>query len=126
MRAILDTSVLISDRADLVPDDAAISIASLAELHFGIQSASTAEDRARRLALLGAVESAFAPVPVGPEVAREWGGLAAAARERGLKPRQLVMDLLIAATARVQGVPLITLDKGLEPLGDLVDLRIAA
>lgn len=126
MRAILDTSVLISDRADLVPDDAAISIASLAELHFGVQSASTAEDRARRLALLGAVESAFAPVPVGPEVAREWGGLAAAARERGLKPRQLVMDLLIAATARVQGVPLITLDKGLEPLGDLVDLRIAA
>lgn len=65
-------------------------------------------------------------MPIDTDVAREWGGLAAAARERGMQPRQMVMDLLIAATARVQGVPLITLDKGLEPLGDLVELRIAA
>lgn len=126
MRAVLDTSVLIADRPELMPDEASISMASLAELHFGIQIAANAEERGRRLVRLGEVESMFAPVPIGPEIAREWGGLAAAARERGLQPRHMVMDLLIAATARVQGVPLITLDRGLEPLGDLVELRIPA
>jgi predicted nucleic acid-binding protein len=36
------------------------------------------------------------------------------------------MDLLIAATAKALGLPLITLDRDLLPLADVVDVRYEA
>jgi predicted nucleic acid-binding protein len=123
MRALLDTSVLISGDPSLLPDEASISVVSLAELHLGVLSASDPGERARRLRRLGLVEAEFDPIPIDSQIARMWGALASLSVERGLQPRRRAMDLLIAATAKALGLPLITLDKDLLPLADVVDVR---
>ena len=107
MRALLDTSVLIGSHA---PSDleGAISAASLAELHFGLLVARDADERGRRAQRLGVVEATFDPLPIDAAVAREWGRLAGTVAERGGQPRRRAMDLAIAATANVAGVPLVT------------------
>lgn len=124
MRVLLDTSVLIGTES---PGEleGAISAASLAELHFGVLVAADADERARRSQRLGVVESTFDPLPVDAAVAREWGRLAAAIATRGGKPRRRALDLVIAATANVHAVPLLTLDStDFAPIADLVDARV--
>ena len=93
MRALLDTSVLIGDETPLNVEGA-ISVASLAELHFGVLVATDEDERARRNQRLGAVESTFDALPITPEIAREWGRLAAAVRNRGGQPRRRAIDLV--------------------------------
>ncbi len=109
MRALLDTSVLIGEEppADI---EAAISVVSLTELHFGALIATDEDERARRTDRLAAVEAAFDPLPVTPEVARAWARLASAVTRRGGNPRRRQIDLAIAATALVEKVPLLTHD----------------
>ncbi len=124
-RVLLDTSVLIGAG---VPQDleAAISVASLAELHFGALVATDRDERAVRAQRLGVIEATFDPLPVDAAVAREWGRLAAAVSERGGQPRRRTVDLLIAATANVNGVPLLTADLAdLAIIDDLVDVQVA-
>jgi predicted nucleic acid-binding protein len=109
---LIDTSVLIaSERGRALrdhPDHAAISVMTLAELHAGVLAARDASTRARRLQTLASVENSFDPLPVDPNVARRFAELAVAAREDGR--RAPVVDLLIAATASVHGLPLYTQD----------------
>lgn len=122
-RVLLDTSVLI---ATVAPEnvEAAISAASLAELHFGMLVAKDPDERARRAQRLGVVEATFDPLPIDTAVAREWGRLAAAITERGGQPRRRAIDLAIAATANVHGVPLLTADSAdFAIIDDLVDIR---
>lgn len=123
MRVLLDTSVLI---ADWDPDDAeaAISVASIAELHFGVLVARDDDERARRTNRLAVVEATFDPLPISIEVAREWGRMAAALTNRRANPRRRQVDLAIAATATVEGVPLLTWNTAdFETIKDLVDVR---
>jgi len=122
VRALLDTSVLIAAEgpADV---EAAISAASLAELHFGVLVAAGDDERARRTQRLGVIEATFDPLPVDAAIGREWGRLAAAIATRGGQPRRRAIDLAIAATANVHGVPLLTLDDDLRSIADLVDVR---
>lgn len=123
MRALLDTSVLIGTES---PGEleGAISAASLAELHFGVLVAGSDDERARRAQRLGIIEATFDPLPVDAAVAREWGRLAAALVTRGGKPRRRAVDLVIAATANVHQVPLLTWNaKDFTLLADLVDVR---
>ena len=122
-RVLLDTSLLIG--AGLPADvEAAISVASLAELHFGVLVATDPDERARRAQRLGVIEATFDPLPVDAAVAREWGRLAAAVAERGGQPRRRTVDLVIAATANVHGVPLLTADTAdLAIIDDLVNAR---
>jgi len=123
VRAVLDTSVLIGE-APPAGVEAAISVASLTELHFGLLVATDDDERARRAGRLAAVEAAFDPLPVTVEVARTWGRLAAAVTRRGGNPRRRQIDLVIAATAVVAQVPLLTHDVAdLRILEDLVDVR---
>lgn len=122
-RALLDTSVLIAETAP-VETEGAISAASIAELHFGVLVARDADEAARRAARLGAVEAAFHPFPVDAAVAREWGRLAAAVSQRGGNPRRRAVDLAIAATANVHGIPLLTADTtDFAIVDDLVDVE---
>ena len=124
MRALLDTSVLIADAA---PDDveAAISVISITELHFGTLIARDDDERARRTARLAVVEATFDPLPVSVEVARVWGRLAAAVAQRGGAPRRRQLDLAIAATASVQQVPLLTFNLAdFRIIDDLVEVRL--
>jgi predicted nucleic acid-binding protein len=123
VRALLDTSILIGAEA---PGDleGAISAASLAELHFGVLVALDEVERGRRAQRLGVIEATFDPLPIDAPVAREWGRLAAAIVERGGQPRRRAMDLAIAATANVAGVPLLTNnDADLKLIDDLVQVR---
>jgi len=123
MRAVLDTSVLIG--ADAPGDvEAAISVASITELHFGVLVAADDDERARRTDRLAAIEAAFDPLPISVEVARAWGRLAAAVTLRGGNPRRRQIDLAIAATATVEKVPLLTYNLAdFEIIKDLVDAR---
>ena len=123
MRALLDTSVLIGAES---PGDleGAISAASLAELHFGVLVASSGDERARRSLRLGIVEATFDPLPVDAAVAREWGRLAATLVARGGRPRRRAVALVIAATANVHQVPLLTWNTAdFAQLSDLIDVR---
>ena len=123
MRAVLDTSVLIAAESpgELV---GAISAASLAELHFGVLVAGTDDERARRAQRLGVIEATFDPLPVDAAVAREWGRLAAAVVNRGGQPRRRALDLVIAATANVHDVPLMTNNASdFALIADLVETR---
>lgn len=123
MKAVLDTSVLIGEDAPRGVE-AAISVVSLTELHFGVLLAIDDDERARRTDRLAAVEAGFDPLPVTAEVARTWGRLAAAVRQRGGKPRRRQIDLAIAATACVEGVPLLTHNvSDFRIIEDLVDAR---
>ena len=122
-RVLLDTSVLIAGQ-DPGEREGAISAASLAELHFGTLVATDPDERGRRAQRLGVIESTFEPLPIDAPVAREWGRLAAAVTERGGRPRRRAVDLAIAATANVHGVPLLTADTAdLAIIDDIVEVQ---
>ena len=107
--ALLDTSALIdpplpSER----PAESAISVLSLGELELGVLLARTAYERSRRLARLTVVRDAFDPLPVDEPAVREHARLVAASKEAGRNPR--VIDTLIGATAKANGLVLYTRD----------------
>jgi predicted nucleic acid-binding protein len=105
-QGMLDTNILILrkwiDPAEL-PDEMAISAITLAEL-----SAGPHAERARRLEILQRAESEFDPVPFDAEAARLFGRVTAAAIAAGRKPRGRAVDLMIAATAIAESLPLYT------------------
>ena len=93
-------------------------------MHFGVLVASDDDERALRSQRLGVIEATFEPLPIDAAVAREWGRLAAAVVNRGGQPRRRALDLLIAATANVHNVSLLTRDaKDFALIADLVDTR---
>ena len=125
MRAVLDTSVLIGQRPPASEIEAAISVVSIAELHFGLLVARTDEVRANRTARLGTIEARFPdPLPVDDRTAREWGRLQAVIAAGGGQPRRRTADLAIAATARVHDAVLLTYNvKDFAPIAHLLHVR---
>jgi toxin FitB len=124
-RGILDTSVLIADDVAPLPGELAISVVSLAELHFGVLLASDDDARARRLSRLSAMQRRFDPLPVDEAVAESYGLLAARVVKAGRKPRARVTDLLIAATAHAHEAALFTRNsQDLRGLEGLVEIAI--
>ncbi len=123
MAVLLDTSVLIA--AEKGPDeDAAISVVSLTELHFGVLVARDDETRSLRMRRLGTIEAHFDALPFNAAAARECGRLHALVAKRGGQPRRRAFDLAIAATANVLGVPLLTYNtKDFQLLAEEIDLR---
>lgn len=122
MRVLFDTAAVIGAES---PGDleGAISVASLAELHFGMLAAGDDEERSRRSQRLGVIEATFDPLPVDAAVAREWGRPAAAVTAQGAQPRRRTTDLVIAATTNVHGVPLLTRNaQDLAVIADLSEL----
>ena len=123
-KAILDTSVLIADDVAPLEGELAISVASLAELHFGVLVTGDAAVRAERLRRLSELQRTFDALPVDYDVSVSYGQLAAAVAQAGRQPRARVMDLLIAATAHAHGARLYTCNGkdliGLEHLIDIV------
>ena len=107
-------------------EDAAISVVSLTELHFGVLVAPDEKIRATRTQRLGVIESHFDALPFDAPVARECGRLHALVAQRGGQPRRRALDLAIAATASVYGVPLITLNTtDFEIISSEIELREA-
>jgi predicted nucleic acid-binding protein len=94
----------------------AISAITLAELSAGphqvrqnIEQNTYDEhaERARRLDVLQRAEHKFDPIPFGVEAARIYGRVTASVVATGRKPRRRI-DLMIAATAIVEELPLFT------------------
>lgn len=110
-RGLLDTSVVIAlaqgEDVDL-PAEAAISIVTMCELHYGVLAASDAH-RPGRLATLVMAERRFRPLPLDARVAPHYGRIVSDARRRGRRPS--TTDLLIAATASCHDLPVYTRDR---------------
>lgn len=95
-----------------LPDEAAISAATLAELHFGVLVATTDEKRRARLRRLAEIESRFETMQIDEAVARSYGVLAELVLRAGKKPRTRTMDILVAATGHAHGVAVYTHNRG--------------
>jgi toxin FitB len=108
MRAVLDTSVVIAHDVPKLPGELAISVATLAELHFGVLITTNPAIRAERLRRLTVLQHRFDALPVDEAVAVSYGRLAAEVAHSGRQPRSRVMDLLIAATAHAHDARLYT------------------
>ena len=110
-RGLLDTSVVIDhDVIDprILPDEAAISAVTLAELAAGPHATDKSDERARRQDRLQWATSTWDPIPFDEEGARVYGRLFAAARAAGRSSRSRFADLLIASTAAAINLPLYT------------------
>lgn len=131
-RGMLDTNILILRghlRSSVLPEEAGISAVVLGELAAGVHLVPPDTPdadlvRSERLALLQLVESEFDPFPYTAECARLYGRMTALVRALGRTPRSRVADLMIAATAAAEGLPLFTTNpddyRGLETLVDIV------
>jgi hypothetical protein len=129
-QGLLDTSVLIafdeeaSFETAALPEEAAISVATLAELHYGVLLAKSDLTRQRRLRRLGQIEALFQPIPIDANVSRAFAAVAHQVKSAGRQPRSRIMDLWIAATALVHRLPLYTCNaEDFAGLEDLLDLR---
>lgn len=127
MRALLDTSFFVATEAGRplaeMPEveQTDISVVTLAELTIGVLVADDVQ-RPARLATLTAVESTWDPLPVEPDVARVFARLVADLRQRGR--RVPVLDALIAATAVVEGVPIVTQDRDYDAIPEVSVIRV--
>jgi predicted nucleic acid-binding protein len=110
-RGVLDTSVVIEhDQVDAeqLPDESAITAITLAELAAGPHATESKDERARRQDRLQWATATWDPLPFDAESARMYGRIFAAARAAGQSGRARLADLLIAATAAANGLPLYT------------------
>src|SRR5690606_39051524 len=91
----------------------AISAVTLAELSAGVhmvrgESSEALTERANRMTVLQLVENEFDPIPFGQQAARMFGRMSAAVQASGRAPRRRTADLMIAATAAAESIPLYT------------------
>jgi len=122
-RGILDTSVLIATDIAPIPGELAISVASLAELQFGVLVATDNQTRGLRLNRLSAIQRRFDALPIDDAVADSYAQLAARVTQIGRQPPGRVMDLLIAATAHAHNAIIYTRNAAdLAGLDDLITI----
>jgi toxin FitB len=123
VRAVLDTNLVIATDVPPLPGELAISVVTVAELHFGVLVARDQAVRAERLRRLSVLQRTFDPLPVDDAVAASYGQLAAAVVAAGRQPRARTMDLLIAATAHAHSARLYTRNPDdFVGIADLVDV----
>lgn len=110
---LLDTSVLIATESgrpldlDALPEQTAVSVVTVAELHAGVLAATDTETRARRLSTLEAA-AAVEALPITAEAARRWAEMRVRLAEQGRRVK--INDLWIAAVAKANGMDVITQD----------------
>jgi len=86
-----------------------VSVVSLGELAFGVESCAEPAERAARAASLRQIETR-PTLPVTRDTAAAFGLLAAAVKQAGRSPRPRYNDLWIAAQAIEHGYALLTLN----------------
>jgi predicted nucleic acid-binding protein len=110
-QGLLDTNIVIflaRLSAAHLPDDMVISSVTLAELSAGPHHTDDPVERAKRTSILQHAEATFDPLPFDAEAARAYGLIAAAVLASGRKPRSRLADLMLAAIARANQLPLYT------------------
>jgi predicted nucleic acid-binding protein len=109
---LLDTSVVTALEqvpVGSLPLEPTIAAVTLAELAAGPHATDDPEERARRQDRLQRIEALLDPLPFDAAAARAYGRVYAATRARHRKPRGArAVDLLIAATALANDLPLYT------------------
>lgn len=129
-RGLIDTSVVIALEQlppGALPEEPAIAAVTLAELAAGPHATDDPDERARRQDRLQRVEVLMEPLPFDAAAARAYGRVYAATRARHRKPRGgRALDLLIAATALANDLPLFTRNPDDFDHLDVVDLVVRA
>jgi predicted nucleic acid-binding protein len=113
---LLDTNILILRQLidpSQLPENVAISAVTLAELSAGVHlvqgdDADARAERARRVDVLQRAEAQFDPLPFDAPAARCFGRICAAVVDSGRQPRRRTADLMIAAIASSNELPLYT------------------
>jgi predicted nucleic acid-binding protein len=127
MRALLDTSFFVATESGRPLGEMAgvteteVSVVTLAELTLGVLMAND-DDRPARVATLSAVESTWDPLPVDAEVARQFARLAAALRAD--RRRVPILDVLVAATAIAERIPVVTQDHDYDAIPGVEVIRV--
>ena len=127
MRALLDTSFFVATESGRPLGEMAgvteteVSVVTVAELTLGVLMADDSV-RAGRLATLSAVESMWDPLPVDAEVARRFARIAADLRSR--RRRVSILDALVAATAAVEQIPVVTQDRDYDAMPGIEVIRV--
>jgi predicted nucleic acid-binding protein len=111
-RGVLDTGIIAAfsllDPAEL-PVESAITAVTLGELSRGPYATDDPGRRARRIAALQHAEATFGDaLPYDSEAARVFGLICASVYAMGRQPRRRTADLMVAATAARNGLPLYT------------------
>ncbi len=105
-----------------LPDESAISVITLAELHLGVLLTKDGATRALRLRTVSRVERDLEAIPIDAEVARVFASIVAEARQSGRRPS--VMDVWIAATGVRHGLVVFTQDADFEDIPQVQVRRI--
>ncbi len=126
-KGILDTSVIVdlgSIDPELLPHEIAVSALTLAEFTAGTHSGADSAVSARRQGRLQYVEATFEAVAFDTAAARAYGQIYAAVANARRKPRgSRAVDVLIAATACANNLPLYTRNpRDFEYLDGLVEV----
>ncbi|MDO3647377.1 type II toxin-antitoxin system VapC family toxin [Nocardia mangyaensis] len=129
---LLDTCVLIDlarvDDAHL-PVRSRISTVTLAELGIGIALAETPTELALRSERMSEVEHAFDALPLCSAAARRFTSMVKLVVAAGRNPKPRKFDLMIAAIASVNDLPLYTSNvadfTGLEPVLTVVPVPVS-
>ena len=126
-RALLDTSVLIAQESgrrldvDSVPDEIAVSVVTLAELHAGVLAATDTTTRAHRLATVDAISTVDA-LPITPEAARRWATLRVRLAEEGRTAK--INDLWIASVAAANDMDIVSQDSDFDAIESVGGPRV--
>ena len=128
--AVVDTNIIAAlrlyDPSEL-PETLLITAVTLGELSFGPHATDDPAKRAGRVAVLQHVEATFDPLPYDQGAARLFGQICAAVRTAGREPRKRASDLMIAATAASNQLPLYTANpddfRGSEGLVEVIEVK---
>ena len=128
---LLDTSVFIARESGRalteLPEQVAVSVVTLGELELGVLAATDDLRRARRAQTLALAREAD-PIPVTEAVMSAWARLVIDCRRQGVHGTIRLTDALIAATAVVHGLPVVTQEDDFDRLaaahGDLKVMRV--
>ncbi len=110
-RGVLDTSVLIDLKStpdEALPASGTVTAITLAELSAALHATTSLAERAARAERLQLVEANFDALPFDSVAARSYGRMVALTIAFGQNPRPRRLDLMIAATAAVNDLPLFT------------------
>lgn len=126
-RGLLDTTVFIAQESgrrldeDSLPEQAAVSVITIAELHAGVLAATDTVTRARRIATLESTSDIHV-LGVDEAAARAWALMRVYLAESGRRVR--VNDLWIAAVAVANGIPVVTQDDDFDPVRGVAGLAV--
>ncbi len=114
---LLDTSVFIETDRPLgpLPERVAVSVVTIGELELGVLAAIDQDVLARRADTLALARESD-PIPVSEPVMTAWARLVVDCRRMGVHRTVRLTDALIAATAVVHGLPVVTQDEDFDQI----------